>query len=143
MYKSRGFSILNITIAVGLIVTSLAGIAFYAWRLERQQTQEAIELIEEWRQKPAEERGIIIRDSLIEQTEKISKNITDLDSQLARVELMPTLTEAAIKDFRLKFFLLGKEITEAEIKTCCAKELEQYLRVYHITRSDVQRNMPQ
>jgi len=132
MHKSGGFSILNIVIAVGLIVALLAGIVFYALQLERQEDQRAREIIEAWRQKPVEERGVIIRDLLIKQTEEINKNIVDFDLQLANAELAPTLIETAILNFKLKLFLLGKETTEAEIRTCCVQELEQYLRAYHI-----------
>lgn len=139
-YKSEGFSILHAVIIVPLIVIPLFYIELLDMRRIEEQWEERREIGIRWRQKTAEERGIIIRDSLIRQTEEISKNIVDLDSQLVSVELTPTLTEKAIRNFTHNFSLLAKHITEAEIMRCCAKELEQYLKVYHIIGGNIQRN---
>lgn len=138
MNNLKGFSILRVLIVVGIFVALVVGVVFLTYNIERREIEQAIEqAIErriEWREKPAEKRGEIIRSILLARIEEESKNIPQLEEKLAEIKLDPQKTEIWIRDLGFIFVLIGKETTEAEIRECCEKELEKYLKILELQR---------
>lgn len=136
MNKLKGFSILNVLIIVGIFVALWVGAAFYRFWERERQLEEIGERIREWEEKPTEERGKIIRNILLTKIkiEEKNKNLSELEKKLEKLKLDPQKTAIWIEELRFKFFLMGKEVTEEEIRKCCEKELEEYLEVLELKR---------
>ncbi len=138
MSNSKGFSILRVLIVVVIIIGLGIGTIFYVRdSVERREREleKFEERMREWEEKPAKERGDIIRKNLLILIEHKSKDIPELKKKLERINLAdiaPQKKEAWIKDLYLKFFLMTKITTEREIRECCEKELERYLKILDI-----------
>lgn len=130
--NSKGFSMLNILIVVGIIVVLWIGATLYLREIERREIEKTKEIIKEWREKPIEERGEIIRKTLLVMIEEKNKNLPESEKKLEEVKLDPQETEIWIEELQFKFLLLGREVTEEEIRKCCQKELERYLKILKI-----------